>query len=105
MALSSTTGEHTDPQPSVLSTAGRSKGTTGVSEEGRHAPLPGGNYRTLTLAIGHKKTQQKSQTPRVTKNKTTWLDPTVAFLLGEKNIRRCDLEKDKKQVICHKVKE
>lgn len=46
-------GEHTDPQPSVLSTAGRSKGTTGVSEEGRHAPLPGGNYRTLTLATGH----------------------------------------------------
>lgn len=105
MALSSTAGEQTDPQPSVLSTAGRGKGTTGVSEEGRHAPLPGDNYRILTLAIGHKKTQQKSQTPRVTKNKTTRLDPTWAFLLGEKKFRRHDLEKDKKQVICHKVKE
>ena len=96
MALSSTTGQRTDPQPFVLSTVGRSKGTTGVSEEGRHAPLPGDNYRMLTLAIGHKKQDRKARSQELLKiRQPGWI----------KKFRRCDLEKDKKQVICHKVKE
>ena len=96
MALSSTTGQRTDPQPSVLSTVGRSKGTTGVSEEGRHAPLPGDNYRMLTLAIGHKKQDRKARSQELLKiRQPGWI----------KKFRRCDLEKDKKQAICHKVKE
>ena len=86
MALSSTTGEHTDPQPSVLSTAGRSKGTTGVSEEGRHAPLPGDNYRTLTLAIGHKKHDRKARPQELLKLRQPSSIKLWLFYWGKKNL-------------------
>ena len=83
-ALSWAAGKQADPQPSVLSTSSRTKGSTGVSKGGKPWSFTWQPFRVLTLAMGGKRQRQKSQTLRMTEKKTTRLIQLWFFYLPKK---------------------